>query len=499
MSAKAKIDLPQEGTSKAGESLPEHRSGCPTYSGGGKQLRVGGAAGGSRGQTKLGGPKVPKGIKAPKGEVEGAPGAGSGVAPSGNAPHMGRAPKRSAENPRGLVVRSEGGLNQGGGSGSVAPYSAPPEQRLPDVREALGPQGNTSGTALNAAEGGDLQGRRRRKKRSGCQRRVKAELRRQQAEDATSTADRIKRAREISGESQVLVSAKRAKTEETQSYAAALNIYKMAITAKDFPGTWLGEEEYLALQGIIFDKLEITPDPIPVVSMGNLKSGAILFRCEGESSMKWLRTLDGTAVNGVELRVVDAKNLPKPVKMAWKSRNVTRQDTGRVMRLLQRLHPSLKTSNWSIVGSTVEGMTVRRIVLMDEASAAYIKDRQYILNTGIDRSIFKLLEYDVRRGDEPVSASVTAEQRGDAVAVPEDCPRTEEQALEPIAGPSASEGLSGGTGGAGEKLVVDEPAAALSPASIGSLEAIADLDLGRSSPLEYDISADEETELGDRI
>ncbi|XP_063838227.1 uncharacterized protein LOC135087390 [Ostrinia nubilalis] len=185
--------------------------------------------------------------------------------------------------------------------------------------------------------------------------------------------------------------------------------------------------------------------------------------------------------------------------MAWKSRNVTRQDTGRVMRLLQRLHPSLKTSNWSIVGSTVEGMAVRRIVLMDEASAAYIKARQYILNTGIDRSIFKLLEYDVRRGDEPVSASVTAEQRGDAVAVPEDCPRTEEQALEPIAGPSAGEGLSGGTGGGEEELVVDEPAAAPSPASIGSLEAIADLDLGRSSPLEYDISADEETELGDRI
>lgn len=36
--ARLKENLPQEGTGQAGESLPEQRSGCPTYSGGGKVL-----------------------------------------------------------------------------------------------------------------------------------------------------------------------------------------------------------------------------------------------------------------------------------------------------------------------------------------------------------------------------------------------------------------------------------------------------------------------------
>ncbi|XP_045496924.1 uncharacterized protein LOC123695202 [Colias croceus] len=39
MEASSKNKLPQEGTTKSGESLPESNSGCPTYSGGGKNLR----------------------------------------------------------------------------------------------------------------------------------------------------------------------------------------------------------------------------------------------------------------------------------------------------------------------------------------------------------------------------------------------------------------------------------------------------------------------------
>ncbi|XP_045500076.1 uncharacterized protein LOC123697577 [Colias croceus] len=39
MEVSFKNKLPQEGTTKSGESLPESNSGCPTYSGGGKNLR----------------------------------------------------------------------------------------------------------------------------------------------------------------------------------------------------------------------------------------------------------------------------------------------------------------------------------------------------------------------------------------------------------------------------------------------------------------------------
>ncbi|KAL0840726.1 hypothetical protein ABMA28_015914 [Loxostege sticticalis] len=441
------------------------------------------ARGSVPGQTQRGGPKVPKGIKArqdvPTGEG----------ASEVHTSQTGNAPLRSAGSLRDPDVRSGGSVNQGA-STSGAPSVTPPERTLPD--------GQT--------EGGARTGKKKRQKPSGSQRRAKAELRRQQAEESVSTADRSKRARETSGESQVLIDAKRMKT--GGSYAGALNTHRMAVIAEDYPGTELGSEEYVAFQGLLWDKLEATPDPLPVINMGSLYSGAIPITCEGESSAQWLGTFSGITIKGMKLKVIEAKDLPRPVKMAWKSRNVSRMDTGRVLRMLQRFHPNLRTSTWKIVDTTVEGLTVRRIILMDAASAAYIKSQGYSLSTGVDRSIFKLLEYIERPAGEPVDSEAES-RRGESNQAAEPSARPGSTLGEPVAGPSGYSRSSQSGGGAtnikiGEEPVRDEvcPGREMSPVTTGGISpsggiddlgALGDLDLGGSSPLEVDTFTDEET------
>ena len=98
------------------------------------------------------------------------------------------------------------------------------------------------------------------------------------------------------------------------------------------------------VRGALWELLEATPDPLPHVSLGKWTSGAIHFTCEGEDAAKWLCRLNGITVGEVKLKVVNARDLPKPVKMAWKSRNIWCVDTGKVLNMMQRYNPGLETA-----------------------------------------------------------------------------------------------------------------------------------------------------------
>ena len=78
--------------------------------------------------------------------------------------------------------------------------------------------------------------------------------------------------------------------------------------------------------------------------------------------------------------------------MAWKSRNTWCVDTPKVLNMLQRFNPALKTAEWKVVDTLIEEGHVRRIVYMDKVSAEVIKTGNYHLQAGLDRSSFKLLD-----------------------------------------------------------------------------------------------------------
>ncbi|XP_059062570.1 uncharacterized protein LOC131855333 [Achroia grisella] len=167
----------------------------------------------------------------------------------------------------------------------------------------------------------------------------------------------------------------------------------MAIVAENYPAHHLGEEDYALIQEVIWKKLELNCDPLPKFNMMRIVSGAIHVNCDGKASADWLYILNGSIINGIKLNVLNIKDLPRPIKMAWKSRNIGCLKPERVLTMLQRFHPDLVTASWDIVATQVDSYSVRRVVFVDWMSAQYIKKKGFKLYTGVDLSIFKVLDY----------------------------------------------------------------------------------------------------------
>lgn len=266
------------------------------------------------------------------------------------------------------------------------------------------------GSAVEAGKSGTIPQAKTRKCVSGAAKRKKRMLRKQVALECGPQEGPQKRIREVSDESQNAGDVKRVKVQG--SYREALIGVKMAVIADDFPDKLIGEEELGAIQDVIWDELEGTPDPLPQFELNGVVGGALHITCDGEGSANWLRKLSGKTAGSAKIRVVDAKELPKPIKMAWKSKNIRCVDLPRVLKMLQRLNPALRTSEWKVVDTRVEGTHVRRIVLMDTVSADVIKAKEYRLYSGIERSVFKLLDGGEKKEDAPAVPEVKEQDAG---------------------------------------------------------------------------------------
>lgn len=267
-------------------------------------------------------------------------------------------------------------------------------------------------------------------RKSGAYKR-KAKLRRQQAaqeqERTTETAGPSKRTRaEFSGEGDTST-AKKIRT----SFRDALALVKMAIIPSGYPGRCLKPDHLMPIHELLTEKMEEAPDPLPNLLIApSVAAGAVHVTCSDAAAARWLKeALHGAELEGLGLTVVEAKDLPKPVKMAWKSRNMALADTTRALRLLQRMNPSLRTSDWKVVNLLNEGTHTRRIVYMDRVSADVIKAANYCLPGGIDHCSFKLLEEtkeQPRETEPPSQAIERREQDPTDEVVSVSCTATEE-------------------------------------------------------------------------
>lgn len=168
---------------------------------------------------------------------------------------------------------------------------------------------------------------------------------------------------------------------------------RMAIIHYNHPDQKLEPSSQDAIHGLLWRKLEHTADPLPRINVGTMVRGALHVTCEGPRAANWLRNIEGRTAGGVKLRVVEAKDiLLRPIKMAWRCKNISGINVFKLLKMLQRLHPKLHTEEWKVVDSDVEPTGTRTIVLMDRASAEVIKEAGYCLHTGLCSSYFKLLD-----------------------------------------------------------------------------------------------------------
>lgn len=243
--------------------------------------------------------------------------------------------------------------------------------------------------ALQPWEQGDKAKRRRE---CGAARRRK-QMARQAAMAGASvpTNAPTKRAREVSDDTTDPANEPK-KVRIQGSYKSALTSQRMAIVHAEHPSRTLGAKHDAEIRGFFFNRLLRTPMPIPVLTLGNMVGGALHVTCEGQASVDLLSTIDGHTIAGATVKVIAAKDLPKPVKMAWRTRTHPFATVAQVLGLIQRINPTLHTEEWKIVHVEAAGAFTRRIVLMDRTSADVIKAAGYTLHNGLGYCHYKLLD-----------------------------------------------------------------------------------------------------------
>ncbi|XP_047991253.1 uncharacterized protein LOC125230212 [Leguminivora glycinivorella] len=325
------------------------------------------------------------------------------------------------------------------------------------IDDATAPQG------VDAQSGGGVAPTRRQK------RRAKARANRDAQEGAgpsTSGAGRqaTKRSLGASGDSSLLAGDHK-RTRVGGTFAEVAASEKMAIVPVTFPEEKVLLEHRSAIVSVLLVALDEAADPMPDITLGAVTGGALHITCGGSDAVGWLRSVIGRGeIGGRRLKVVAAKDLPKPVKMAWRTAIDGSQDVALALRVMQRRNPKLRTDEWKVVDTVMSELNTRRIVLMDQVSADVIREAGYVLHSGLDTSHFKLLETGKEReheeaGVEPGTDGGEGDSAADKAAGAAGAATGE--APERDAPPGAPAEVAGDRSEAGEVVLVGESLAGL--------------------------------------
>ena len=133
-----------------------------------------------------------------------------------------------------------------------------------------------------------------------------------------------------------------------------------------------------------------------------------MYSCYSQASVQWLiKAMAGKRVGDKNLKANYAKDLPKPVKMAWKTKDMSSRDCPTLIARLQRYHPTLNTNEWRVVGNLIEPSGQRMVVLMDEKSANYIQAAGNMLFSGVSISVFRRFAEKKVEGSEKATDTAT--------------------------------------------------------------------------------------------
>ncbi|CAH2220167.1 jg6899 [Pararge aegeria aegeria] len=169
-------------------------------------------------------------------------------------------------------------------------------------------------------------------------------------------------------------------------------LIKMAVVSDKHPVVSIEDHMVPTIQGLINTITDTNNTPKSSINITQIVGGALHVDCKGRNSVERLRDLDGKSVEeGIKLKVVNSKYLPTSVKMIWITK-LHLTDTAKMLKYLQRWNKKLRICDWKIVYTYICGSYLRRVILMDVASANVIKAANYNLYAGVDFTRFRLCE-----------------------------------------------------------------------------------------------------------
>jgi hypothetical protein len=121
---------------------------------------------------------------------------------------------------------------------------------------------------------------------------------------------------------------------------------------------------------------------------------ALIYICADQQSGQWLiRAIDNHRLgSGAKLKTIDARNFPKPIKVALRVRDKVAQTQDELLRRIQNLNTGLHTENWRELGRQSEPKGQRDSLHIDRDTLGTIQKTGYKIFTGNSQGIVKVLK-----------------------------------------------------------------------------------------------------------
>lgn len=163
-----------------------------------------------------------------------------------------------------------------------------------------------------------------------------------------------------------------------KSFKDALSDFHLAIVPGEFPEITINDEQAGLIKNHLLAKIDEMQEggTAPRFSEVRLREGALMISCPDRDTWTWLeQTVRASSLwEGAKLSVIDAKEVPKPVRtMVWIPGPATKPDT--VLHRLAIQNPGLITKNWRVVNEKQDPKGQQLIILMEEKSWKRIQEK----------------------------------------------------------------------------------------------------------------------------
>jgi hypothetical protein len=154
-----------------------------------------------------------------------------------------------------------------------------------------------------------------------------------------------------------------------------------------------------------------------------LEGGTLIYRCADQQCDQWLvKAIDNHRLGtGARLKVTDARNLPKSVKVAPRTRDKVTQTQDELLTWIKNLNPGLNTEHWKVLDRHCEPKGQRLLLHKDQDSLAAIKSTGYKIFTGLSQGMVKALKDTETQKEvtlDTTSSKSVSEEDGDDIPTP---------------------------------------------------------------------------------
>jgi hypothetical protein len=132
---------------------------------------------------------------------------------------------------------------------------------------------------------------------------------------------------------------------------------------------------------------------LPHLRSFRLEGSALLYVCPDQQSGQWLiRYTDNHRLqSGIRLKPTEARNFPKTVNMALRTKDKVAKSSDELPKWIKDLSPGLHKERWMVLDRQPEPKGRRLILLIDWGSLKTIKGMGYKIFTGLTQGIVKVL------------------------------------------------------------------------------------------------------------